>query len=292
VTGKLIEDPPAAKASAKASAIPKSPKDLIADALNGDLPPTGDTPLPLLGPIGDLADQSPDGPKYMNMRIAKSEKLVPEIRKDAKRVRHFIGPITVPGQNEMRTNGPSITYDDGNTTETVFNEGVMYMENIQGFCSDCTVLAAKADLHFLNGTRVTISHGIYDHHVVVLDTSKMLLPWYLCDGQSGYGRVFNSGFMITGVAEIKNLFTTPDGKFKSGYYIPQNAAFMMNAELINYRKENQEVYVTTDIEYLDGKQPDYLDASMSLLSVTGCAPPDFQPAPGQVSFLFDLKSLT
>jgi hypothetical protein len=186
---------------------------------------------------------------------------------------------------EMAGQVTTITYGDTNTTEIIRHEGVQFFDTISGICANCTVLAAKADLHFLNGTRVTISHGIYNHHVVVLDTGKMLLPWYLCDGQTGYGRVFSSGFMITGVAEIKNLFTTPDGSFKSGYFIPQASLFMMNAEIVNYRREGVPLYVTTDIEYLEGKQPDYMDASMSLISVTGCDPPDFQPPPGSVSFI-------
>jgi hypothetical protein len=217
------------------------------------------------------------------MRLAKTETLVPAIKKDAKRVRHYIGPVRVPGQAELEDSGATITYSDTNTTEQLRHESAMYVESISGLCRNCTVLGVKADLHFLNGTRVTIAHGIYNHHVVILETTKILIPWYLCDGQTGYGRVFSAGFSITGVGGLKNLFTTPDGKFHSGYYIQENSNFMMNAELVNYRNESTVVYVTLDLEYLEGKQSGWMDASTSLLSVTGCSPPDFQPPPGTVS---------
>jgi hypothetical protein len=51
--------------------------------------------------------------------------------------------------------------------------------------------------------------------------------------------------------EFTQYYTTPDGKFESGYFIKNND-FAMQAEMINYSKDEQSVYIQTDIEYLPG----------------------------------------
>jgi hypothetical protein len=144
------------------------------------------------------------------------------------------------------------------------------------------VIAGKADLHFLNGTRATIaSSGVYNHHLLVIDQTKRLLPWYLCSGQTDLGSSKSSGFLITGVAEATNRFSIPNAPFTSGYLLPPATpsspahSFQLNAELINYRAATQPIYVTAETEYLPGIAPGTLDASTSLLSITGCAKPDF-----------------
>jgi hypothetical protein len=66
--------------------------------------------------------------------------------------------------------------------------------------------------------------------------------------------------------DFTQLYTTPDGKFKSGYYISNNN-FAMQLEVINYRKEAQQVYVETDLEYVPGR--DGGDAEQGVLSAKG-----------------------
>ena len=86
----------------------------------------------------------------------------------------------------------------------------------------------------------------------------------------GLGNTTATGFMVTGVDEAPNMFTTPDGTFESGYWIGVNQTrFSMNAELINYRDRSTSVYVTAETEYLEGRMEQFADASMSLMSVTG-----------------------
>jgi hypothetical protein len=148
--------------------------------------------------------------------------------------------------------------------------GLRVSSAVSGFCSECTVLSAEADIHFLNGSRATLASGLYNHHVVVLDYAKQSMPWYLCDEKVDLGASGSTGFIVTGVDEAPNLFTSPDGRFKSGYWIGEfQKFFMMQAELINYRDTNVTVYITTEIEYMDGKVDGYSDTSVSLLSVTG-----------------------
>jgi hypothetical protein len=64
-------------------------------------------------------------------------------------------------------------------------------------------------------------------------------------------------------------YTTPDGKFKSGYFVDNNK-FMMQAEMINYRPEEQTVYILADLEYVDGHVGG--DATQGVLAATGKRP--------------------
>jgi hypothetical protein len=161
---------------------------------------------------------------------------------------------------------------------------VQLNKQLTGFCTNCTVLYGKGDLHYGNGTRAGFSEGIYIHHIVIVDLTKRTMPFYLCDGQKDFLGTFPAaGFIVAGNDEAPNYFTTPDGKFDSGYYIGQREMFAMQSEIINYKPTNQSVYITAEIEYLPGRISGFADSAVSLLSVTGCQFPDAHPPAGQVS---------
>jgi hypothetical protein len=155
-----------------------------------------------------------------------------------------------------------------------------------GFCTDCTVLAAKVDIVFENGTRADIANGVYLHHLVAMTTGKTQPSWVsMCPGNSsrptlssGLGGLAGglkldslpggAGFVGGAVDEFTDYFTTPDGKINSGYYIPVNSKAMMSGEVINYLKESQTVYIRLDLEWVPGKQG--TDAIKTPLNVEGC----------------------
>jgi hypothetical protein len=62
-------------------------------------------------------------------------------------------------------------------------------------------------------------------------------------------------FGFGAVDEFKQWFTTPDGKFDSGFYLAKDDLMLLQAELVNYRKEEQKVFLQIDVEYVDGKSP-------------------------------------
>jgi hypothetical protein len=143
-----------------------------------------------------------------------------------------------------------------------------------GMCKDCTVLSGKTDVVFENGTRADLSSGVYLHHVVAMDVSKPV-PTFV----NGCGSIASSfsPFLGGAVDGFTQYYTTPDGKFNSGYYIKDDT-FIMQAELVNYRKEPQKVYIQMDIEYVPGKVGS--DATQSTLAATECssATQSFKPA--------------
>jgi hypothetical protein len=92
-------------------------------------------------------------------------------------------------------------------------------------------------------------------------------------GLSSLGASIGSKFVGTGddQANIPVWYTTRDGKHGGGFFIGPKDTFMMNADLVNYNAEEKEVFITMELEYLNGQIGS--DTRDTLLSVTGCGNP-------------------
>jgi hypothetical protein len=151
--------------------------------------------------------------------------------------------------------------------------GFTLMKMITGFCKDCTVLSEKTDVVFPNGTRASISRGVYLHHVIAMDLSKKedafvaMCPGNYTPSTPPKGSPV-SGFLGGAVDEFTQFFTTPDGNFESGYMLGPQDKFAMMGEVINYRKEAQDIFVQFDLEWVEGRVG--ADISKASLSATGC----------------------
>jgi hypothetical protein len=97
---------------------------------------------------------------------------------------------------------------------------------IGGFCSDCTVLAGKTTTVFENGDHATVAKGVYLHHALAIDATKAnptYLPGCPKDAAVSRGGAAFSPFLGGAVDEFTQYYTTPDGKFNSGYYIANHS---------------------------------------------------------------------
>jgi hypothetical protein len=151
--------------------------------------------------------------------------------------------------------------------------GFLTTRRIQGgFCSDCTVLAGKTTTVFADGSRATIAQGVYLHHAIAIDVTKPptgslpACPSVSGSSGGGGGVAAFSPFLGGAVDEFTQLYTTPDGRFRSGYYIANNT-FLLQAEIVNYRPTEQEVFVEVDVEFVPGRAGQ--DASQGTLAATG-----------------------
>ncbi|KAF2404354.1 hypothetical protein EJ06DRAFT_518776 [Trichodelitschia bisporula] len=145
-----------------------------------------------------------------------------------------------------------------------------------GLCKDCTVLSGKTTVVFENGTRADLSKGVYLHHVIAMDVTKPVKSYITgCPGIASSISPFLGG----AVDEFRQWYTTPDGQLKAGFYI-KNDEFIMQAELVNYHPEPQNVFLQMDIEWVPGKYGP--DASQATLAATSCdsATQSFKPQPG------------
>jgi hypothetical protein len=68
-------------------------------------------------------------------------------------------------------------------------------------------------------------------------------------------------------------FAAKGSKVKSGFWIGQRDTFNVMAELVNYKTEPQEVYISMDYEYLNmpARPKEYYAVGMGAINVAPCA---------------------
>jgi hypothetical protein len=196
-----------------------------------------------------------------------------------------------PGTQDLLTKPLSLVMVDylGSSMDPA---GFGVLRSIDGqICKDCTVLANQMDVVFEDGKRADVGSGVYLHHVITMDiatdrkiANNMVDSWVpFCGGMNSFIQgltsvassvvgLFSQNFEVAvfgfgAVDEFKQLWTTPDGKFDSGYYLGKNDKMLMQAEIVNYNKISKSVYLQFDVEYVPGKvgKP----AATSFITTTG-----------------------
>lgn len=152
----------------------------------------------------------------------------------------------------------------------------------EGVCDDCTVLSGKFDLVFENGTHANIANGVYLHHLSSTIEGKTQPTWVkACPGDpskqlsnplAALMTQFKQTTFVGGAVDpFYDYFTSQDGKFDSGFYMPEDAVPKISGEIINYRMEPQKVYIQLDLEWVDGRVKG--EAIKTSLNVEGCSMP-------------------
>jgi len=138
-----------------------------------------------------------------------------------------------------------------------------------GLCSNCTVLSAKSDLVHEDGKRADVSTGVYLHHINIANMGfKPTYNWLDPCPTTFFNKILGTSIAdliprkfpsplqalaIGGVDEAHQWFTSLDGKYQSGHYIDPTDKFLLQFEAINYKKEDQKVYVDLELEWVPGR---------------------------------------
>lgn len=203
----------------------------------------------------------------------------PRIRTDAKRKLIKYGPFTMYGQGIKKPG--MLSRDDGGAVRlfSLDPKGQAFVSVIlDPICDDkCTILAGQTGLMSEDGKPLGAEQGMYIHHILSADYSKpMTMPVLPCDSADVNkpaipNMIFpGSGFMGQGEdnGDSAILFTSKNGSFDSGFHATKNDKFIVQSDIVNYSNETRKVFLTFDLEYLDGIHGQ--DATPNLLSVTGC----------------------
>jgi hypothetical protein len=151
--------------------------------------------------------------------------------------------------------------------------GQVLLKRVNGFCTDCTVVQGSAFIAKEDGSRVDIAEGAYLHHLLIININKSVRSFYNCaiaDDPPTKGSP-SSYFLGSGVDDSEYYFTTPDGKYNSGYYIGKTDQFMLQAEIVNYNPKPQKWYIAADVEYTPGKGVGVEDVSVTDFNVVTCS---------------------
>ncbi|KAF2433289.1 hypothetical protein EJ08DRAFT_73804 [Tothia fuscella] len=152
-------------------------------------------------------------------------------------------------------------------------EGQSIWNGLTGFCSDCTVLYGSTYLSDVNGRRLEAKDGAYLHHSLVRPLSRLERPFWTCseEGKPASKPMLSTSFFLAGSVETgDHWFTSTDGKSNSGYYLPKNSVYILQAEAINFKKTPQDWYVAAEIEYVPAKPSGLEVVTLAGISVSTC----------------------
>jgi hypothetical protein len=181
-----------------------------------------------------------------------------------------------------------------------------------GLCRDCMVLGARIDITDKEGNKLGLENKIYVHHIITmaLGRTMTMAPLFpALNRGSCQGSPMGGGMGMMGapkstssdqgpktgghshgmLSKRQGMFSIFIGKgnegdstrfsalnntvVKSGYWIGQKDKIGQTAEVVNYKNQSQEVYLTMDYEYnkMTGARPkEYLDVGLGAIQVEQC----------------------
>jgi hypothetical protein len=177
-----------------------------------------------------------------------------------------------------------------NTVISMDPQGTVFMNQAMGFPNDITILHGQLKLLYQDGKLADTKSGIYNHHVVFIDTNKRPLAVVACPGQSAKPAVPVSVMLATGEDGAIYDYAPDDAKFNGGYYVGKDHGIWFTSELVNYSNENKTVYAVAEFDYVDGKGK--FDVTSETLSVSQCdGGIGIHPPKGQTKFEVESKSM-
>jgi hypothetical protein len=195
-----------------------------------------------------------------NIQPARIENLKPLFKQTgSKRIKITLGPFTIQPANATRSWNP--TRMDPNSE--------VWMNNVKGLPQDVLVLSTNSTLTYADGTPADVVNGIYNHHLMVLDTSKSTTGPIACPGGKVTGAPV-SPLMGASEANRDLLFVAPEIDFNGGYYVGKADKIMLSAEIVNYTNDTKKIYSVTEMEYVPGLPKGALDTGLQIIDVTQC----------------------
>ncbi|KAF2668108.1 hypothetical protein BT63DRAFT_415609 [Microthyrium microscopicum] len=178
-----------------------------------------------------------------------------------KRLRLTYGPYPIKGANSKEKIGNGRSMDPAGTAFNYESADIP---------RDATIITSNSTWILKDGKLADINSGLYNHHLLVLDTSKSAPTIAKC--ANGRGVQPPGMSMFSGSSEDQGgaFYSTPSGEFNSGYYIGKNDRIIMLGDVVNYKNETQEVYHLSDIQYIEGKASDCMEAVTQLWDVKTC----------------------
>jgi hypothetical protein len=119
-----------------------------------------------------------------------------------------------------------------------------------GLPKDATILFQNTTLQYENGDLAAQANGVYNHHVAFINMNKFAPMFSSCPAGSVATPFTKMPSTIMGASEEigSSAYSTPDGKFNSGYYIGKNDKVVMSGEVVNYTNDTKTIYSVSDIE--------------------------------------------
>jgi hypothetical protein len=182
---------------------------------------------------------------------------------DVKRVKMTYGPYKLKAANSTKREGNFFSLDP---------QGTSWINLASDFPTDITILNSHFTIHFADGTPISNANGVYDHHAFVIDSSRAPQAHIGCAGSPTPIMPINSimGSSAEAMGDLAqggaNLTTRPI----TGTYVGKGHTVALQGDLVNYNNKTEEVYMTTDFSYVDGREKGIWETAVHLVPVGIC----------------------
>jgi hypothetical protein len=132
------------------------------------------------------------------------------------------------------------------------------------FPKDITILNSKTEVQTKNFVRAATSSGIYNHHNAFMDVTKPPLDVYGCSDPKLFvkDQEKSVSLIAAGATEVTTAeFAALKGDLKTGYHLGTNGMIINYIDVVNYNNTIQEIYTSTEFEYIQGKPAGYLESN-------------------------------
>jgi hypothetical protein len=206
--------------------------------------------------IGNLASTFIPTKKLLN-----TEDLKPTFPgDDVKRMRVKYGPFKVKGSAAKGRTENFFSLDPQGT-------GWSYLAG--DFPTNITILSAKLMITTDSGEEISNKVGIYDHHAFFIDISKPLSSNLQCGDKMTLPAINSICGSAADSASAVLKFNVKE-RPKTGNYIAPGHKVMLTGDLVNYNNETKNVYMTADLQYVEGKAIGILETTVHLVAVGTC----------------------
>jgi hypothetical protein len=183
---------------------------------------------------------------------------------DVKRVKLTYGPYKLKAANSTTRIGNYISQDP---------QGTAWMSHPSDFPTDITILSVHLVTHLADGTPISNANGVYNHHVFVVDSSKAPVAHIACAGTPLPIMPINSimGNSEEAMSELASGGVNPTTRPVTGNYVGKGHVMTIQLDLVNYNNRSEEVYVSMDMSYVNGREKGIWEIAQHLVPVGICA---------------------
>jgi hypothetical protein len=176
--------------------------------------------------------------------------------------------------------------------------GTSYVQALgDDFPTDSTLLFSTLKVLGKDGKEISIAGGLYPHHVVFFSTSKLgITDYFACNGTAMKTPILPT-FIGASAENVNDYFADPKSDINTGYYLPKDDKILFQIDIVNYKDEDQFIFLEPEIEYIPGKAAGYLDTNKFILSPGTCdsamgalSGAYVKPPPGQKQFSVNGKN--
>jgi hypothetical protein len=209
----------------------------------------------ILGALGNMI------PKIKAIKIQTLTPTFPG--DDVKRVALTYGPFKLKAANSKKKEGNFFSLDP---------QGTSWINVAKDFPTDITILNSHFSIHFQDGTLISNANGVYDHHAFVIDSSKAPEAHIGCAGSKI--PIMPVPSLMGSSAEAMDDTAQGGVNLKirptTGNYIGKGHTIVLQGDLVNYNNKTEEVYMTAEMSYVDGREKGIWEISTHLVPVGIC----------------------